>query len=87
MQLDLTIHIWREENQYVAHALSLDVMSSGPTAQAARDAVDEAVRFFVKTAAAAGTLEQVLEECGYTRHDGEWTAPDWVAVERHAVAV
>jgi len=63
--LDFTIQIWHEGCQYVAHALPLDVMSSGPTPQAAREAVDEAVRCFLKTVADAGTLEQVLEECGY----------------------
>ena len=87
MKLDVTIHLWREGSQYVAHALPLDVMSSGSTPQAAREAVDEAVRCFLKTAADAGTLEQILEECGYSQRDGEWVAPDWVGVEHHAVAL
>ena len=87
MKLDLTIHIWREGNDFVAHALPLDVMSSGSSPQAAREAVDEAVRCFAKTAADAGTLEQILEDCGYRQHNGEWSAPDWIGVERHAVAV
>ncbi len=87
MKLDLTVHLWLEEDQYIAHALPLDVMSSGSTPQAAREAVDEAVRCFVKTASDTGTLDQILEECGYRRHDGEWAAPAWVGVERHAVAV
>jgi hypothetical protein len=88
MQLDFTIHLWREGNQFVAHALPLDVMSCGPTPQAARDAVDEAVRCFVRTAADEGTLDAVLEECGYSHlPSGSWQAPDWVGVERHAVAV
>lgn len=87
MKLDLTIQLWAEGGQYIAHAMPLDVMSSGPTPQAARDAVDEAVRCFIKTATDAGSLDQVLEECGYSRQNGEWIAPDWVGVERHAVAV
>ena len=62
-------------------------MSSGPTPQAAREAVDEAVRCFLRTAADAGTLDQILEECGYQRCNGQWSAPDWVGVERHAVAL
>lgn len=87
MQLDFTIHIWREGNQYIAHALPLDVMSSGPTPQAAREAVDEAVRCFVRTAADANTLDAVLEESGYMKRNGKWEGPDWVGIERHAVAV
>lgn len=87
MTLDLTIHIWREGSQYVAHALPLDVVSSGPTPEAAREAVDEAVRCFVKTAVDAGTLEQVLEECGFEQRNAQWTGPDWVGVERRVVVV
>ena len=87
MHLETTVHIWKEGNQYVAHAMSLDVMSSGPTPDSARLALDEAVRAFLLTAADAGTLEQVLEDCGYERHGDQWVSPDFVALERHALAL
>lgn len=87
MTLDLTVNIWQEGNQFIAHALPLDVMSSGPTPDTAQAAVDEAVRCFVKTAADAGTLDQVLEECGFQHQNGAWISPTWIGVQRHAVAV
>jgi len=87
MQIDFTIQLWREGDQYIAHALPIDVMSAGSTVQTARDAVDEAVRAFIKTAEEIGTLDLVMEECGYTKSGGRWIAPDWIGVERHAVAV
>ncbi len=87
MKLDLTVHILGEGNHYVAHVLPLDVMSGGPAPQAAREALDEAVRCFVKTAADAGTLETILEESGYRQQNGIWTGPDWIGVERHVVDV
>jgi len=67
VNLDLTIYLTREGRQYVAHAMPLDVVSSGPTPEAAREAVYEAVRAFLLTAADQGTLEEVLEDCGYER--------------------
>ncbi|MFL6233000.1 MAG: hypothetical protein ACJ76N_07690 [Thermoanaerobaculia bacterium] len=70
MNLDLTIYLTREGRQYVAHAMPLDVVSSGPTPEAAREAVYEAVRAFLLTAADEGALEEVLEECGYARTAG-----------------
>ena len=65
MSIDYTVQIWREGRQYIAHAMPLDVVSSGPTPDQARAALDEAVRLFLETAEEKGTLEQVLEESGY----------------------
>ena len=87
MNLDMTVHIYKEGVQYVAHAMPLDVMSSGTTPEAARQALDEAVRAFLLTAADIGTLEQVLEESGYERQGDRWVCPAFVAVERHELAL
>ena len=87
MVIDYTVHIWQEGNQYVAHAIPLDVMSAGPTAEEARKALEEAVRLFLKTAADMGTLEEVLQEAGYAVQDGRWVSPAWIAIERHSTAV
>src|SRR5579862_2771626 len=85
--LDYTVQIWKEDRQFIAHAMPLDVMSSGPTPEQARVAVDEAVGLFLRTAAEAGTLDDVLREAGYRLENGNWAGPSWVAVERHSVPV
>ena len=87
MNIDYTVNVWREGDQFVAHAMPLDVASSGTDPDAARRAVDEAVRAFVASCANAGTLDQVLEEAGYERHGGRWQSPSWVSVERREVAI
>lgn len=87
MQVDYTVHIWKEEDQFIAHAMPLDVASSGPTTEAARAALDEAVRLFVRTAAQHGTLTEVLEEAGYVREGETWRSPTWVALERRSAVV
>lgn len=88
MKIDYTVNIWREGAQYIAHAMPLDVASSGADPEAARGAVDEAVRAFVASCATAGTLDAVLEEAGY-RHkaEGTWQSPAWVSIERREVVV
>jgi predicted RNase H-like HicB family nuclease len=83
MRIDYTAQIWREGNQYVAHALPLDVMSSGVTVEEARKALDEAVHLFLMTAADMGTLADILEEAGYTIVDDHWQGPSWVSIEKH----
>lgn len=87
MTLDLTINVWQEGKQFVAHALPLDVMSSGPTPDAAKQALVEAVQCFLKTAADQGTLAQVLEECGFEQQNGAWVSPHWVGIERRSLAI
>ena len=87
MTIDFTTQIWREGSQFVAHAMPLDVMSSGPTPDASRAALAEAVRLFLKTAADIGTLDEVLDEAGCRFEEGRWAAPDWVAIEKQSTAV
>jgi predicted RNase H-like HicB family nuclease len=87
MNLEYTAQIWKEGDQFIAHAMPLDVMSSGPTVEAAREALDEAVSLFLETAAEVGTLEEVLQECGFDLQEGHWVSPSWVAVEKHSTVV
>lgn len=87
MTIEYTIQIWREGSQFIAHAMPLDVMSSGPTPESARAALEEAVHLFLKTAAEIGTLEELLEESGYREEDDRWVPPDWVAIEKQSTAV
>ena len=84
MKIDYTVQIWREGGQFVAHAMPLDVASSGATPQAARAALDEAVALFIKTAGGRGTLNEVLEDSGYEFDGSTWRSPDWVCIEKHS---
>ena len=87
MDIDYTAQIWREGEQFIAHAMPLDVASFGPTQQAARTALDEAVKLFIRTAKEHGTLIEVLEDAGY-EHDGSlWRSPDWICIEKHSVPI
>lgn len=60
MKLGYTVQLWREGGQYIAHAMPLDVSSSGVTPAKARAALAEAVGLFLKTAQEEGTLERIL---------------------------
>jgi predicted RNase H-like HicB family nuclease len=87
MNIEYSAQIWKEENQYIAHAMPLDIMSSGPSPEEARKALDEAVHLFLVTAADMGTLEDVLQESGYELRQGGWVSPAWVAIERRSAVV
>jgi predicted RNase H-like HicB family nuclease len=87
MNIEYTVQIWSEGEQFVARAMPLDVMSSGRTPEEARAALDEAVHVFLVTAAGQGSLEEILYEAGYRLQAGEWISPSWVVTERHSIAL
>jgi predicted RNase H-like HicB family nuclease len=87
ISIEYTVQIWQEGNQFIAHAMPIDVMSSGPTPEEARKALDEAVRVFLLTLKDMGTTEEILQECGYEMIQGIWKGPPWVSIERHSAVV
>jgi len=87
MNIEYTVHIWQEEEQYIAHAMPLDVMSSGHTIEEARAALYEAVELYLETAEQINTLNELLQEAGYEFRQENWVSPTWVAVERHSTLV
>ena len=82
MKIDYTVQIWKEEERFIAHAMPIDIASCGSSPEAARLAVDEAVRVFLATAADQGAIKEVLEDAGYHFVSHEWQAPTWMGVEQ-----
>ena len=64
LAIEYTTQIWQEGDQFIAHAMPLDVASSGASPDEARKALDEAVHLFLSTASEHGTLEQVRGNVG-----------------------
>jgi predicted RNase H-like HicB family nuclease len=87
MEIEYTVQIWQEGRQFVAHAMPLDVMSSGPSPELARKALEEAVHLFLVTARDAGTCEEILMEAGYVLKEDKWVSPPFIAVETQTTAL
>jgi len=87
MNIDYTVEIWKEDDQYIAHATPLDVVSSGPNPEEARAALKEAVHLFLETAKEMGTLREILDEGGYECKGNTWVSPSWIAIERQSTAI
>jgi hypothetical protein len=67
MEIQFTSRIFKEGRTLVAHAVELDVSSCAGTKEKALRNLTEAVRLFLEEAGRMGTLDQILEEAGYTR--------------------
>ena len=72
MDLPLKIEIFKEGDVYVAISPQLNVSSFGETIEEARDSLREAVSAFIEECRAMGTLNEVLEEAGFSRNDEDW---------------
>ena len=67
MYLPLKIEIFKEGDVYVAVSPQLNVSSFGETVEEARASLREAVAAFIEECQAMGTLDEVLEEAGFSR--------------------
>lgn len=87
MEISVKVEIFKEEDLYVAWSPELNVSSFGDTIEGARDSVKEAIEAFVEECNSMGTLEEVLEESGFSRIGDSWEPRRVVAEEDLSVAV
>lgn len=85
--ISYTVHTFKEAGTYVAYVPELDLSSCGATTDEAQRNIRDAVKGFLETTAAMGTLDEILEEAGYVRKDGFWDAPEFVAIGRETARV
>jgi hypothetical protein len=82
MEIQLTTRIFKEGRTFVAHALELDVSSCGSSKERALSNLKDDVRLFLEEAEKMGTLEQVLEEAGYSKTKRKIASPKFISVQR-----
>ena len=67
---------------FVAHTPELDISSCGDTEQKALQNLKEAVTLFLEEADKLGTLNQILKEAGFFKHDDKLEGPKFVSTQR-----
>ena len=85
MEIEFTTRIFKEGRTYVAHALELDVASCGGSQDTAIKNLRIAVGLFLEEAEKMGTLQQILQEAGYSRAKKRITSPKFISVQRMAL--
>lgn len=65
--ISVRIEIFKEGDVYVALSSQLNVSSFGETIDEAKKSFKEAVEAFVEECQTMGTLEEVLEESGFSK--------------------
>lgn len=77
--------IFREGSLYLGVCPDLGVSSFGETVDGAKCALREAVDAFLEECETMGTLDEVLEEAGFTRQNGHWMARQPISAEFVAI--
>jgi len=82
VDIRFTTQIFKEGRSFVAHTPELDVSSCGGTKEKASKNLKEAARLFLEEAAKMGTLDQILEEAGYTKRNSKLEGPKFIGTQR-----
>ena len=80
--IEFRAEVFSEGDVYVALCPELNVSSFGPTPQKAKEALKEAMAAFVEGCHELGTLEEVLQEAGFSKQGQKWVGRTPLAQER-----
>jgi len=72
---EVPVVFFMEHDVIIAHCVPLDVSSCGHDLEEARRNIRDAVAGFVAACEKMGTLEDILEEAGFTRDGDFWVPP------------
>ncbi len=87
MNMSVRIEIFKEGDVYVALSPELNVSSFGETIEDSKRSVKEAIEAFVEECERMGTLEDVLEESGFSKINNSWKSRKPIAEEDLAVVL
>jgi predicted RNase H-like HicB family nuclease len=87
MNISVRIEIFKEGDAYVVLSPELNVSSFGETIEDAKRSIKEAIEAFIEECERMGTLEDVLEESGFSRINDSWRSRKPIAEEDLALAL
>jgi len=86
-QVQLPVLFFKEGKQIIAYTPALDLSTFGKTLAQAQKRFAEVVEIFFEELIRMGTLEEVLEECGWEKHNKEFLPPTVIAQGLTSVSV
>lgn len=79
IQFALPVSILREGDSYIAYTPALDLSTVGDSFEEAKLRFEESVGLFFEEISKKGTLEEVLLELGWEKHNAKFTPPVVIA--------
>ena len=87
MKIFARVEIFKEGDASVALSPDLNVSSFGETPEEAKLSIKEAIEAFVEECERMGTLEDVMEESGFSRTEVSWHSRELIEEENLAIAL
>ena len=85
VRLEYRSEVFEENGRYVAVCPELNVSSFDETFEAAETSLEEAIAAFLEGCEMLGTLDEVLEESGFSKVGDTWRLRERVSSQRVAV--
>jgi len=86
VNISVRIEIFKEGDVYVALSPELNVSSFGETIDDAKKSFKEALEAFIEECQEMGTLEEVLEESGFSKINNSWESRKPIVEENLALS-
>jgi predicted RNase H-like HicB family nuclease len=86
MNISVRIEIFKEGDVYIALSPELNVSSFGETIDDAKKSFKEALEAFIEECQEMGTLEEVLEESGFSKINNSWESRKPIVEENLALS-
>ena len=89
IEANIPVLFFEEGDKMIAYSPALDISSCGDTEEQARTRFVEAVSVFLKELQEMGTLNEVLEECGWQRvpHKSTWVPPIYKQIKSEPIKI
>jgi len=87
VNISVRIEIFKEGDVYVALSPELNISSFGETIDDAKASFKEALEAFIEECQEMGTLEDVLEESGFSKINNSWESRKPLVEENLAFAM
>lgn len=75
IEAKLPLSIFKEGKTFIAYTPALNLSTSGKDFNEVNERFTEALNIFIEESLKKGTLEQTLEDCGWTKIKQQWSPP------------
>lgn len=80
ISFNIPVQIIKEKEGFIAYTPALELCSQGDTYKEAQKMLEESVSIFFEEIIEKGTLEEVLQSCGWEKVKKEWKPPERVVI-------